>query len=77
MASPDKRSALGSNNWVVSGEDQVEQAPPGQRPASRHPEPVHLWQVRLVIPGEEEVIGVVFPGVPEVIIGHNDLEGLA
>ncbi|MGE5398458.1 MAG: penicillin acylase family protein [Chitinophagales bacterium] len=64
---------LGSNNWVVSGK------------MTRSGKPIvcsdmHLdimapsvwYQNHLVIPGQMNVTGVIFPGVGGVIAGHND-----
>ncbi len=63
---------MGSNNWVLSGE----------RTASGKPllaNDMHLgmglpsiwYQTRLEIPGEMALNGVIFPGVPGIIVGSN------
>ena len=66
-------SGIGSNNWVVSG-DLTESG--GALLASD----MHLtldlpaiWFMNhLIIPGELNVSGVMFPGVPGVIAGYNE-----
>ncbi|MHB0885414.1 MAG: penicillin acylase family protein [Bacillota bacterium] len=73
VAEPVDRSGLGSNNWVVSGAKTKSGKPLlANDPHLGIQLPSIWWQVQLNVPGEENVIGVVFPGVPGVIVGHND-----
>lgn len=67
---------LGSNNWVVSG--QLTQS--GKPLLANDPHlairtPAIWHQTHLVLNGEKEhmnVIGVIFPGAPGIVVGHNE-----
>ena len=69
---PPAQGGLGSNNWVVSGTRTVTGAPllandphlPIGIPA--------IWYENHLVAGEVNVTGVTFPGIPGVIMGHND-----
>lgn len=63
--------AIGSNNWVVSGAHTVSGKPllandmhlPHQMP--------NLWYEAHLRAGDFDVAGVTLPGIPYVIVGHN------
>ncbi|MFD2169282.1 penicillin acylase family protein [Tumebacillus lipolyticus] len=64
---------LGSNNWVVSGK-KTESGKP-LLANDMHlglGAPSTFYQNHLVLPGKYNVTGAIFPGVPGVIVGHND-----
>ncbi|ARU63614.1 hypothetical protein CBW65_23310 [Tumebacillus avium] len=64
---------LGSNNWVVSG-DKTESGKP-LLANDMHlglGAPSTFYQNHLVMPGKYNVSGAIFPGVPGVIVGHNE-----
>lgn len=62
----------GSNNWAVgpsltSGEALLA----GDQHLSL-PNPTILYPIQLVIPGKLDAVGVTFPGIPGIILGHNE-----
>jgi penicillin G amidase len=67
---------VGSNNWVVSGKLTSTGKPLlANDPHLGHQTPAIWHQIHLVIPGEQEhmnAIGVIFPGAPGVVVGHNE-----
>lgn len=64
---------LGSNNWVVSGSRSVSGKPMlGSDMHLGLSAPSVFYQHHLVVPGMYNVSGVTFPGVPGVVVGHND-----
>lgn len=73
----DKHSDIGSNNWVVSGARTTTAMPllandPHlgiQMPSIWHQIGLHCRVVSATCP--YDVVGVSFPGVPGVILGHN------
>jgi penicillin amidase len=66
-------SGLGSNNWVVSGERTATGRPLLANDMHLEIKAPSIWyQNHLVCPGEFNVTGVIFPGVPGVIVGHNE-----
>lgn len=67
-----ERTAFGSNNWVVSGKKSAS----GRALFANDPHlgfsiPMMWYAAQLTAPGLS-VTGVTFPGVPFVIIGHNE-----
>jgi len=70
---PESPSAgLGSNNWVVSGSHTVTGKPLlANDPHLGHSVPSIWYMVHLKAPGIN-VTGVSLPGLPAVIIGHNN-----
>lgn len=65
-------SGLGSNNWVVSGRLTKSGKPLlANDPHLHHSVPSVWYMVHLQAPGVN-VSGVSFPGLPGVIIGHNE-----
>lgn len=65
-------SGLGSNNWVVSGARTASGRP--QLANDPHLPPVFptIWYANHLAGGPYHVAGFTLPGVPGVIIGHND-----
>jgi len=64
--------SIGSNNWVIDGEKSATGAPIlANDPHLALLNPPIWYEVHLVAPGVN-VIGSTFPGVPGVIIGHNE-----
>ncbi len=63
---------LGSNNWVVSGERTATGRP--QLANDPHLPPVFpaIWYACHLAGGSYNVAGFTLPGVPGVVIGHND-----
>ncbi|MGD2294960.1 MAG: penicillin acylase family protein [Candidatus Aminicenantes bacterium] len=63
----------GSNNWAVSGERSATGKPILANDAHLGLNSPGIWyQMHQVIEGKLNVTGVVLPGQPAVIIGHND-----
>jgi penicillin amidase len=63
----------GSNNWAVSGERSETGKPILSNDMHLGFKVPGFWmQVHQVIPGKLNVTGVLFPGEPFVIAGHND-----
>lgn len=61
-----------SNNWVVSGKRTVSGKPLLANDPHLSPSAPSIWHmVQLSAPGVR-VAGVTFPGLPGVVIGHND-----
>jgi penicillin amidase len=67
---------VGSNNWVVSGKLTQSGKPLlANDPHLGISTPAIWYQTHLVLTGAQErlnVIGVIFPGAPGVVIGHNE-----
>ncbi len=64
---------LGSNNWVVAGQHTRSGKPLLANDMHLEIKQPSIWyQNHLVCPGSYNVTGVMFPGVPGVIVGHND-----
>jgi penicillin amidase len=72
LAVPQSQSqGLGSNNWVVSGSHTATGKPLlANDPHLGHSVPSIWYMIHLKAPGVD-VIGVSLPGLPAVIIGHN------
>ncbi len=64
---------LGSNNWVVSG-NLTDTGKPllANDPHLPLNAPPVWYEAHIVVPGVMNVRGVTFPGIPFIIIGHND-----
>ena len=70
FAGPDQFK--GSNNWVVSGTMTASGRPILANDMHLGIHAPSIWyQNRLVVRGRFDITGVVFPGVPGVIVGHN------
>ena len=62
----------GSNNWVVSGEHTVTGKPLLSNDMHLGHQMPNLWYEAHLKAGEFDVAGVTLPGVPYVIVGHNE-----
>src|SRR5947208_8188373 len=66
------RAGLGSNNWVISGAHTRSRKPLlANDPHLGHSVPSIWYMAHLVAP-ELDVAGATFPGLPLVVIGHNE-----
>jgi len=79
ISSTDKLKALGiasfsgSNNWAVSGKKTVTGKPVLSNDMHLGLSSPGIWiQVHQVIPGKLNVTGVVVPGEPFIVAGHNE-----
>lgn len=67
------RENVGSNNWVVAGSKTASGKPLlANDPHLSISNPAIWYQTHLYVPGQLNVIGVMFPGAPGLVIGHND-----
>lgn len=72
IADQPNTSGLGSNNWIVNGSHTQSGKPLlANDPHLGHSIPSVWYMIHLKAPGID-VSGVSLPGVPEVIIGHNE-----
>src|SRR5579863_3134659 len=62
---------LGSNNWVVSGALTVSGKPLLSNDMHLHHQMPNLWYEAHLKSGSLDVAGVTLPGMPYVIVGHN------
>ncbi len=63
----------GSNNWVVSGAKSLTGKPLFSNDMHLHLSmPGIWWRAHQVVPGKLNVTGVLIPGEPFVVAGHND-----
>jgi penicillin G amidase len=62
---------VGSNNWVVSGEHTVLGKPLLSSDMHLHHQMPNLWYEAHLHCGNFDVVGVTLPGIPYVIVGHN------
>jgi penicillin amidase len=65
----------GSNNWVVSGQHTVSGKPLLSNDMHLDHQMPNLWFAAHLKSGNFEVAGVTLPGVPFVIVGHNQRIG--
>jgi penicillin G amidase len=63
--------ALGSNNWVISGEHTVTGKPLLSNDMHLHHQMPNLWYAAHLRCRQYDVVGVTLPGVPYIIVGHN------
>ncbi|MFW9794820.1 MAG: penicillin acylase family protein, partial [Candidatus Thorarchaeota archaeon] len=64
---------IGSNNWAVNGSKSSTGMPiVAGDPHLEHQAPSVWYEAHIVVPGVLEVTGTTFPGIPAVLIGHND-----
>jgi penicillin G amidase len=61
----------GSNNWVVSGAHTVTGKPMLSNDMHLNHQMPNLWYEAHLHSGDYDVIGVTLPGLPFVIVGHN------
>lgn len=70
---PAESLGLGSNNWVVGGEHSTSGKPLLADDMHLEIKAPAIWYLNhLVCPGEFNVTGAIFPGIPGVIVGHNE-----
>lgn len=62
---------VGSNSWVVSGEKSASGKPMLASDPHLAPTSPSIWHIVHLAAGEMRVVGVAVPGVPGVMIGHN------
>jgi len=67
----DARMVVGSNNWVVSGAHTVTGKPYLSNDMHLGHQMPNLWYEAHLRSGNFDVAGVTLPGVPFVIVGHN------
>jgi penicillin amidase len=67
----DQPPAVGSNNWVVSGAHTVSGRPLLSNDMHLGHQMPNLWYEAHLRCGDFEAAGVTLPGVPYVIVGHN------
>ena len=63
--------AIGSNNWVVSGAHTVSAKPLLSNDMHLGHQMPNLWYAAHLHGGNLDVAGVTLPGLPYVIVGHN------
>jgi len=63
---------VGSNSWVVSGEKTVSGKPMLASDPHLPPTSPSIWHITHLSAGDLRVCGVSVPGVPGVMIGHNE-----
>lgn len=62
---------LGSNNWVVSGDHTVTGKPLLSNDMHLGHQMPNLWYEAHLKSGEVDAVGVTLPGMPHVVVGHN------
>lgn len=67
----DQRTRPGSNNWVVSGAHTASGKPLLSNDMHLDLELPNVWYEAHLTAGDFDVAGVTLPGVPYVIVGHN------
>lgn len=65
-------SEVGSNSWVISGEKTVSGKPMLAGDPHLPPSSPSIWHMVHLSTGDLRVSGVAVPGVPGVMIGHNE-----
>ncbi len=68
---PDARMVLGSNNWVVSGAHTISGKPLLSNDMHLGHQMPNLWYEAHLRCGSFDAAGVTLPGLPYVIVGHN------
>ncbi|MFW9843809.1 MAG: penicillin acylase family protein [Candidatus Thorarchaeota archaeon] len=64
---------VGSNNWAINGSKSSTGMPiVAGDPHLTFQAPSVWYECHIVVPGELDVTGTSFPGIPGVLIGHND-----
>ncbi|MFX0044288.1 MAG: penicillin acylase family protein, partial [Candidatus Hermodarchaeota archaeon] len=65
--------SVGSNNWAINGSKSSTGLPiVAGDPHLGHQAPSVWYEAHIVVPGVLDVTGTTFPGLPAVLIGHND-----
>src|SRR5262249_41400478 len=68
---PEPFLIVGSNNWVVSGAHTVSGKPLLANDMHLGHQMPNLWYEAHLHCGDFDVVGVTLPGIPYVIVGHN------
>ena len=64
---------LGSNNWAVASSKSATGMPILANDPHLGLQAPSLWyEAQIVVPGQLDVTGVTLPGLPAVLLGHND-----
>ncbi len=64
---------VGSNNWAINGSKSSTETPiVAGDPHLGHQAPSVWYEAHIVVEGVLDVTGTTFPGLPGVLIGHND-----
>jgi penicillin amidase len=63
---------IGSNNWVVNGDHTASGRPILANDPHLPPTYPALWYENHLVGGDYQVTGFTIPGVPGVVIGHNE-----
>jgi len=64
---------VGSNNWAINGSKSSTGMPiVAGDPHLTLQAPSVWYEAHIVVPGELDVTGTTFPGLPAILIGHND-----
>jgi len=64
---------VGSNNWAINGSKSSTGMPiVAGDPHLSFQAPSVWYEAHIVVPGELDVTGTSFPGLPGILIGHND-----
>jgi penicillin amidase len=71
LSAEDLHLTLGSNNWVVSGTHTVSGKPLLSNDMHLAHQMPNLWYEAHLRCGSLDVAGVTLPGVPYVVVGHN------
>ncbi len=67
----DGQRGLGSNNWVVAGDQTVTGGPLLANDPHLEAQMPSVWYLMHLADDRHSTVGATFPGVPGVIIGHN------
>jgi penicillin G amidase len=70
-APEESQFVVGSNDWVVSGAHTVSGKPLLSNDMHLHHQMPNLWYEAHLLCGDFDVAGVSLPGMPYVIVGHN------
>jgi penicillin amidase len=71
LTSPEMRFPVGSNNWVISGAHTATGKPLLSNDMHLELRLPNNWYEAHLISGNFDVVGVTFPGMPYVFVGHN------
>jgi penicillin G amidase len=70
-ADSESRYVVGSNNWVVSGAHTISGKPLLSNDMHLGHQMPNLWYEAHLRSGNYDVVGVTLPGLPFVVVGHN------
>ena len=71
MSGAEEHPLIGSNNWVISGAHTVSGKPLLSNDMHLGHQMPNLWYEAHLRAGKFDVAGVTLPGLPYVIVGHN------